>query len=55
MSALRRQCAEGFLRAALKAEAATVMGKLRDGETAAKKLCKNPSRSGGNFSKTAKE
>lgn len=53
MSVLWRQCAEGFLQAALKAEAATVTRKLRDGETAAKKLCKNPSRSGGSTSKTA--
>ncbi|XP_049452852.1 serine/threonine-protein kinase ATR [Epinephelus fuscoguttatus] len=35
------ECAEGFLRAALKAETATVMKKSGDGETAAKKLCKS--------------
>ncbi|XP_033469705.1 serine/threonine-protein kinase ATR [Epinephelus lanceolatus] len=34
------ECAEGFLRAALKAETAMVMKKSGDGETAAKKLCK---------------
>nr|XP_046268909.1 serine/threonine-protein kinase ATR [Scatophagus argus] len=35
------ECAEGFLQAALKAEAAEVMQKSRDGETAAKKSCKS--------------
>ncbi|KAL7381001.1 hypothetical protein ABVT39_026873 [Epinephelus coioides] len=35
------ECAEGFLRAALKAETAMVMKKSGDGETAAKKLCKS--------------
>lgn len=39
------QCAEGFLRAALKAETAAVMSKSRDGETAAKKSCKSATRS----------
>lgn len=53
MSVLWHQCTGGFLQAALKAETAAVMRKLSDGETAAKKLCKNPSRSSGNASKTA--
>ncbi|XP_049917731.1 serine/threonine-protein kinase ATR [Epinephelus moara] len=35
------ECAEGFLRAALKAETAMMMKKSGDGETAAKKLCKS--------------
>ncbi|KAM4723913.1 serine/threonine-protein kinase ATR [Anableps anableps] len=35
------ECAEGFLRAALKAEKATVMQKSGDGETPAKRSCKS--------------
>ncbi|XP_068435941.1 serine/threonine-protein kinase ATR isoform X2 [Clinocottus analis] len=39
------ECAEGFLRAALKAEAAAVVQKSGDGETAAKKPCKSATKS----------
>lgn len=52
MSAVWCQCAEGFLQAALKAETAAAMQKLRDGEVAAKKLCKNSTGSGSKTSKT---
>ncbi|KAF3845218.1 hypothetical protein F7725_008381, partial [Dissostichus mawsoni] len=45
------QCAEGFLKVALKAEAAVVVQKTGDGETAAKKSCKSATKS---MSKTTK-
>nr|XP_020472290.1 serine/threonine-protein kinase ATR isoform X1 [Monopterus albus] len=45
------ECAEGFLQAALKAETAMVMQESRDGEPAAKILCKSPTDS---VSKTTK-
>lgn len=51
MSAVWRQCAEGFLQAVLKAETATAVQKLSDGEMAAKKLRKNPTSSGSKTSK----
>ncbi|XP_058471109.1 serine/threonine-protein kinase ATR isoform X2 [Solea solea] len=47
------ECAEGFLQAALKAETAMVMQKLRDGETAAKKSRKTTTSSFGKSSKTS--
>lgn len=34
------KCAEGFLKAALKADTAVVMKEPKDGEPAAKKICK---------------
>ncbi|XP_074547648.1 serine/threonine-protein kinase ATR [Halichoeres trimaculatus] len=40
-TANQAECAEGFLQAALRAEAALVMQKSEDGETAAKKSCKS--------------
>ncbi|XP_031703455.1 serine/threonine-protein kinase ATR [Anarrhichthys ocellatus] len=47
------ECAEGFLRAALKAETAAVMQKSRDGETAAKKSCQSATKSVGKTTKTS--
>ncbi|XP_056281623.1 serine/threonine-protein kinase ATR isoform X2 [Pseudoliparis swirei] len=49
----RAECAEGFLRAALKAEAAAVMRKSGDGETAAKKSCKSADKAVGKTTKTS--
>lgn len=49
------QCAEGFLQAALKAEAAMVMQKSGDGETAAKKSCKSAINSVSKTTKTSSE
>ncbi|CAB1433197.1 unnamed protein product [Pleuronectes platessa] len=47
------ECAEGFLRAALKAETALVMQKSGDGESAAKKSCKSAISSVGKPTKTS--
>lgn len=52
MSAVWYQCAEGFLQAALKMETESITQKLRDGETPAKKLCKDSTSSGSKTSKT---
>uniref|UniRef100_A0A8C3AWJ2 Serine/threonine-protein kinase ATR n=1 Tax=Cyclopterus lumpus TaxID=8103 RepID=A0A8C3AWJ2_CYCLU len=49
----RAECAEGFLRAALKAETATVTRRSGDGETAAKKSRKSASKSVGKTTKTS--
>ncbi|XP_027130563.1 serine/threonine-protein kinase ATR [Larimichthys crocea] len=47
------ECAEGFLRAALKSETAAVIQKSGDGETAAKKSCKSASNSASKTIKTS--
>ncbi|XP_044022250.1 serine/threonine-protein kinase ATR [Siniperca chuatsi] len=49
------ECAEGFLRAALKAETAMVMQKSGDGETAAKKSCKSATNSVSKTTKTSSD
>ncbi|KAK5917220.1 hypothetical protein CgunFtcFv8_012127 [Champsocephalus gunnari] len=47
------ECAEGFLKVALKAEAAVVVQKTGDGETAAKKSCKSATKSTSKTTKTS--